>query len=57
MYLKCYVLPLFRTIYRRDMLLRKIKELLVTFDAELRTLRHEKLHLDVDLKNADLRYV
>ena len=45
-----------RLIYRRDMLLQKIKDLLKAFDAELRLLRHEKIHLDVDLKNADLRY-
>ena len=38
------------------MLLQKIKDLLRAFDAELRLLRHEKTHLDVDLKNADLRY-
>ena len=38
------------------MLLQKIKDLLKAFDAELRLLRHEKIHLDVDLKNADLRF-
>ena len=46
----------FRLAYQRDMLLQKIKDLLKAFDAELRLLRHEKIHLDVDLKNADLRY-
>ncbi len=45
----------FRLVYKRDTLLKKIRELLITFDAELRSLRHEKIHLDVDLKNADLR--
>ena len=46
----------FRLVYQRDMLVQKIKDLLKAFDAELRLLRHEKIHLDVDLKNADLRF-
>lgn len=38
-------------------MLAKIDEMLGTFDAELRCLYFEKLKLDVDLKNADLRYI
>lgn len=39
------------------MLLQKINDLLLGFDAELRILRHEKILIDVDLKNANLRYL
>ena len=47
----------FRLTYERDELLREIREKLFLFDAMLRLLRHEKIHLEVTLKNADLRFV
>ncbi|XP_067931339.1 cilia- and flagella-associated protein 44-like [Watersipora subatra] len=46
-----------RLLYQQDFLLRKISEMLGRFDSELRYLYFEKLKLDVDLKNADLRYI
>lgn len=45
-----------RLLYRQDKLLQQIKELIQNFDAELRMLRHSKFNLDIDLKNADLRW-
>lgn len=44
-------------MYQQDRLLSKIEEMLSVFDADLRCLYYEKLKLDVDLKNADLRYI
>ena len=44
-------------VYRQDQLLARIEEMVVNFDAELRLLRHDKFNQDVDLKNADLRWV
>lgn len=44
-------------LYQQDVLLRKIDEMISTFDSELRCLYFDKLKLDVDLKNADLRYI
>lgn len=35
----------------------QIKELIVTFDAELRLLRHQKLKLDTQMKLSDLHHV
>lgn len=35
----------------------QINALVINFDAELRLLRHKKLKLDVQMKNAELRYV
>ena len=35
----------------------QIKELIVTFDAELRLLRHQKLKLDIQMKLSDLHHV
>uniref|UniRef100_H2ZFC3 DUF4201 domain-containing protein n=1 Tax=Ciona savignyi TaxID=51511 RepID=H2ZFC3_CIOSA len=46
-----------RLKYQRDRLLRLIEERMMSFDAELRLLRHHKTNLDVDLKMADLRQV
>ncbi|XP_078493244.1 cilia- and flagella-associated protein 44-like isoform X2 [Ciona intestinalis] len=46
-----------RIKYQRDRLLRLIEERMMSFDAELRLLRHNKINLDVDLKMADLRQV
>ena len=45
-----------RLKYERDRLYKGIGEMISNFDAELRVLRHEKFNLDIDLKNADLRY-
>jgi len=45
-----------RLIYKRDHLLEHVDALLKNFDAELHCLRHEKFQLDIDMKNADLRY-
>ena len=52
-----FAFSFFRLTYERDELLREIREKLFLFDAVLRLLRHEKIHLDVTLKNAELRYV
>lgn len=46
-----------RLTFRRDQLLNAINDKLIIFDAELRLLRHEKIQLDVDIKNADLREI
>lgn len=35
----------------------QVKELIVTFDAELRLLRHQKLKLDTQMKLSDLHHV
>lgn len=43
-------------MYQRDQLFKRYNDLLKNFDAELRCLRHEKFKMDIDLKNADLRY-
>ena len=44
-----------RLVYRQEELIQTIHDLIQSFDAELRMLRHDKFRLDVDLKNADLR--
>lgn len=49
-----YVL-FYRLIYEQDRLIKRIEELLLNFDAELRLLRHDKFKLDIVMKNADLR--
>ncbi|XP_067037270.1 cilia- and flagella-associated protein 44-like isoform X2 [Acropora muricata] len=46
-----------RLQYEQDVLIDKIKNTLDKFDADLRYLRHEKMHLEVALKCADLRQV
>ncbi|XP_033641081.1 cilia- and flagella-associated protein 44-like isoform X3 [Asterias rubens] len=46
-----------RMVHRQDELMTHIQDLIVSFDAELRMLRHEKFSFDTDLKNADLRRV
>ena len=46
----------FRLEYEQSRLLGRIKELVSTFDADLRVLRHEKFKMDIVMKNADLRY-
>ena len=45
----------FRLEYEQSRLLGRIEELVSTFDAELRILRHQKFKLDIVMKNADLR--
>ncbi|XP_031554688.1 cilia- and flagella-associated protein 44-like isoform X2 [Actinia tenebrosa] len=43
--------------YEQDVLIDNIQNMMKKFDADLRTLRHDKQHLDVALKCADLRQV
>ncbi|XP_075857541.1 cilia- and flagella-associated protein 44 isoform X2 [Microcebus murinus] len=44
-------------VYMQQYLVNRIKELIVTFDAELRVLRHQKLKLDIQMKLSDLHHV
>ncbi|KAM9089291.1 cilia- and flagella-associated protein 44 isoform 1-T3 [Megaptera novaeangliae] len=44
-------------LYMQQYLINRIKELIVTFDAELRLLRHQKLKLDTQMKLSDLHHV
>ncbi|XP_029795183.1 cilia- and flagella-associated protein 44 [Suricata suricatta] len=44
-------------VYMQQYLTNRIKELIVTFDAELRLLRHQKLKLDTQMKLSDLHHV
>ncbi|XP_006864267.1 PREDICTED: WD repeat-containing protein 52-like [Chrysochloris asiatica] len=44
-------------LYMQQYLANRIKELIVTFDAELRILRHQKLKLDTQIKLSDLHHV
>ncbi|XP_063081042.1 cilia- and flagella-associated protein 44 isoform X3 [Cavia porcellus] len=44
-------------VYMQQYLVNRIKELMVTFDAELRLLRHQKLKLDTQMKLSDLHHV
>nr|XP_056714145.1 cilia- and flagella-associated protein 44 [Euleptes europaea] len=46
-----------RNVYLQERLIKRIHELMITFDAELRLLRHQKLKLDIQMKTADLRHV
>ncbi|XP_065532760.1 cilia- and flagella-associated protein 44 isoform X1 [Lathamus discolor] len=46
-----------KNLYLQETLIKKINALVINFDAELRFLRHKKLKLDVQMKNAELRYV
>ncbi|NXW56323.1 CFA44 protein, partial [Eurystomus gularis] len=46
-----------KNLYLQETLMKKIDALVVSFDAELRFLRHKKLKLDVQMKSADLRYI
>ncbi|XP_053161847.1 cilia- and flagella-associated protein 44 isoform X2 [Hemicordylus capensis] len=45
-----------RNIHLQETLIKRIHELMITFDAELRLLRHQKLKLDTMMKTADLRH-
>ena len=52
-----FSLPLFfRLQYEQDVLIDKINTTLEKFDADLRYLRHEKMHREVAVKCADLRW-
>ncbi|XP_008573041.1 PREDICTED: WD repeat-containing protein 52 [Galeopterus variegatus] len=44
-------------LYMQQYLTNRIKELIVTFDAELRLLRHQKLKLDTQMKLSDLHHI
>nr|XP_021524635.1 cilia- and flagella-associated protein 44-like [Aotus nancymaae] len=44
-------------VYMQQYLVNRIKELIVTFDAELRLLRHQKLKLDTQMKLSDLHHI
>uniref|UniRef100_A0A2K6F7N6 Cilia- and flagella-associated protein 44 n=1 Tax=Propithecus coquereli TaxID=379532 RepID=A0A2K6F7N6_PROCO len=44
-------------VYMQQYLVNRIKELIVTFDAELRVLRHQKLKLDIQMKLSDLHHI
>ncbi|XP_054829046.1 cilia- and flagella-associated protein 44 isoform X2 [Eublepharis macularius] len=46
-----------KNVYLQESLIKRIHELTVTFDAELRLLRHQKLKLDIQMKSADLRHI
>ncbi|XP_016055705.1 PREDICTED: cilia- and flagella-associated protein 44 [Miniopterus natalensis] len=46
-----------KNVYMQQYLTNRIKELIVTFDAELRILRHQKLKLDIQMKLSDLNHV
>ncbi|XP_004675512.1 PREDICTED: cilia- and flagella-associated protein 44 [Condylura cristata] len=44
-------------VYMQQYLTNRIRELIVTFDAELRLLRHQKLKLDTQMKLSDLHHL
>ncbi|XP_043929077.1 cilia- and flagella-associated protein 44 [Protopterus annectens] len=46
-----------RNLYRQEYLVQKINEMVITFDAEVLFLRHQKMKLDMQMKLADLRHV
>ncbi|XP_039698929.1 cilia- and flagella-associated protein 44 isoform X1 [Pteropus medius] len=46
-----------KNIYMQQYLTNRIKELTITFDAELHLLRHQKLKLDTQMKLSDLHHV
>ncbi|XP_074070622.1 cilia- and flagella-associated protein 44 [Macrotis lagotis] len=46
-----------RNVYMQQYLIDRIRELIITFDAEFRLLRHQKLKLDIEMKLADLHHV
>ncbi|XP_060626745.2 cilia- and flagella-associated protein 44 [Anolis sagrei] len=46
-----------RNMYMQETLIKRIDELMMTFDAELCLLRHQKLKLDIQMKTADLRHI
>ncbi|XP_051841259.1 cilia- and flagella-associated protein 44 isoform X1 [Antechinus flavipes] len=46
-----------RNTYMQQHLIDRIRELIITFDAEFRLLRHQKLKLDIQMKLADLHHI
>ncbi|KAM3837851.1 cilia- and flagella-associated protein 44 [Vipera latastei] len=46
-----------RNVHLQETLIKRIDELMITFDAELRLLRHQKMKLDILMKTADLRHI
>ncbi|NXR55187.1 CFA44 protein, partial [Hippolais icterina] len=44
-----------KNLYLQETLIKKIKTLVMNFDAELRLLRHKKLKMDMQMKSAGLR--
>ncbi|NWZ63471.1 CFA44 protein, partial [Acrocephalus arundinaceus] len=44
-----------KNLYLQETLIKKIKTLVINFDAELRLLRHKKLKMDMQMKSAGLR--
>ncbi|XP_051634918.1 cilia- and flagella-associated protein 44 isoform X1 [Manacus candei] len=46
-----------KNLYFQETLIKKINMLVINFDAELRLLRHKKMKMDVQMKNADLRCI
>nr|XP_020862787.1 cilia- and flagella-associated protein 44 isoform X2 [Phascolarctos cinereus] len=46
-----------RNVYMQQHVIDRIRELIITFDAEFRLLRHQKLKLDIEMKLADLHHV
>ncbi|XP_037381439.1 cilia- and flagella-associated protein 44 [Talpa occidentalis] len=44
-------------VYMQQYLANRVRELIVTFDAELRLLRHQKLKLDTQMKLSDLHHL
>ncbi|XP_017587422.1 PREDICTED: cilia- and flagella-associated protein 44 isoform X1 [Corvus brachyrhynchos] len=46
-----------KNLYLQETLIKKINTLVITFDAELRLLRHKKLKMDMQMKSADLRCI
>ncbi|KAG8509536.1 Cilia- and flagella-associated protein 44 [Galemys pyrenaicus] len=44
-------------VYMQQYLTSRVRELIVTFDAELRLLRHQKLKLDTQMKLSDLHHL
>ncbi|XP_036602238.1 cilia- and flagella-associated protein 44 [Trichosurus vulpecula] len=46
-----------RNVYMQQYVIDRIRELIITFDAEFRLLRHQKLKLDIQMKLADLHHV
>ncbi|KAG8136767.1 hypothetical protein E2320_005324 [Naja naja] len=46
-----------RNVHLQETLIKRIDELMITFDAELHLLRHQKMKLDILMKTADLRHI
>ncbi|KAM9320405.1 cilia- and flagella-associated protein 44 [Gastrophryne carolinensis] len=46
-----------KNLYMQENIIRQISDLVTSFDAELRLLRHKKVQLDVQMKMGDLRHI